>query len=200
MHVPVESGLDLGDSDTFLLGLLLLPGIDDEFENMSAHFECGTEASSLLDIGTTLKKSQVASDETRSGEGEIELIIGVIIDQRSKIEPAIMDDTKNCNQVVENQILILLVPSVLNQYSKESIKDTADLLDYLDFRHKQNPLQSVQHFIDRPFFPIQQAQDHLILRVFSAAEISFQMQGSQRPSNRFILCRLILAERAPWER
>ena len=65
-----------------------------------------------------------------------------------------MHDTENRYQIVEDQIFVLLIPGIFNQDTKKRIKNTAKLLDNLNFWHKKYPPESIQNLIYWPLLPV----------------------------------------------
>ena len=102
VQVPVEGGLDRSNTNTLLLRFLLLAGVDNELEQMSSYLERGTQITGLVDIGGGIQKVQVAPDEARRHEGEIELLIRVVVNQRAQVETSVMNNAKNGDEIVED--------------------------------------------------------------------------------------------------
>ena len=80
VNVTVKSRLNLGNPDPLLLGLLLLPGIDYKLEDMPSYLESRTQIPRLLEIRIGTKKTQITADETWRDEGEIELVVSILVD------------------------------------------------------------------------------------------------------------------------
>src|ERR1035438_9582431 len=87
-----------GDTNASLLCLLLASCMSDELENMSYNLERRSQLSRRVRIRRLRELPSERSHQTRRRKRVVELVLRVLVDQRSKIESPIMHDAQDSDK------------------------------------------------------------------------------------------------------
>ncbi len=82
------------------------------------------------------------------------MIVRVLFDKWSKIEPAIMYNAEHENNVVKDQILKLRLSRFVDQDGKQGIENIIQLLYYLNLWDKDELLKQIHELHGRLVLPI----------------------------------------------
>jgi hypothetical protein len=88
-----------------------------------------------------------------------------------------MSNAQYRHQGVEYQVFVFLTSGILNKDPEKGIKDIAQLFDDFDLRNEKHSSKYLQNLISSLFFPTNEPQYDLILRVFGAAEVRLNVNS-----------------------
>jgi hypothetical protein len=71
------------------------------------------------------------------------MVLGVLVHQWAEIESTIVYNAQHCDEVAEDQGLILWIACFVHQQRKQRVEDIAPLLDNFDLRNKDELSQQV---------------------------------------------------------